>query len=190
MCQDLISKPRSKGLGGILFPCCSSGRQRGLNKQDMLKPHRAWPQQDRWPARRETGLGRTALELGPWHAQLIMSQREREVRSKTRGADPQIPLTASLENGSLGIVMLLQGLGSYRVPAYWKILTWTIHLAEAVSISRNCGVGEKRNSGIYKQVRTGVGYNCGGKYIVTAPYLGPGDSVCLCPYFCLFYPRL
>lgn len=144
----------------------------------------------RWPARRETGLGRTALELGPWHAQLIMSQREREVRSKTRGADPQIPLTASLENGSLGIVMLLQGLGSYRVPAYWKILTWTIHLAEAVSISRNCGVGEKRNSGIYKQVRTGVGYNCGGKYIVTAPYLGPGDSVCLCPYFCLFYPRL
>lgn len=48
---DLISKPKAKGLRGILSPCCSRGRQRGLNKQDVLRAA-----QSTAPARRVGGM--------------------------------------------------------------------------------------------------------------------------------------
>lgn len=154
--------------------CAEAAQSTALSKTAGLAGGRAGPD----------GLGAGALARAVNHA------REREVRSRTRRADARIHLTASLEDGSLWIVTLLQGLGSYRIPTYQKMLTLAIHLTEAVSISRNCGAGEKRNSGIYRQARSDVRCSWGEDTPVAAHCLGPGDSMCFCPDFCLFYPRL
>ena len=91
VCQDLISKPKSKGLRGILSPCCSSGRQRGLNKQDVLRAARSTT-----PARQaggqDAGLEEMAREPGRWHVWLIMPKRNKQDK-KSRHSGPSESLS-------------------------------------------------------------------------------------------------
>ena len=70
MCQDLISKPKAKGLRGIPSPYCSGGRQRGLNKQDVLRAAQTGRQQDRRAGGRagRDGLGGGAVAWVVSHA--------------------------------------------------------------------------------------------------------------------------
>ena len=79
VCQDLISKPKAKGLRRILSPYCSGGRQRGLNKQDVLRAA-----QSTASARREDGMQGWNRCSVSWGTGMYGKSCPRETRSRTR----------------------------------------------------------------------------------------------------------